>query len=178
MLLTNAGEDMQSVSHAKLLKQEVIHVGLIALLFVGLILIVAFRRISLLVMTLLPLLCSVWITLGIIGFLGIELNFLTFSVIPILLGIGIDDGLHIMARYRKEENLPLVLRETGSGLITTSLTTTFVFISFCFAENQAVREFGLVASIGIMICLLASLHLLPSIINLTLFVQRKPSNAR
>lgn len=137
--------------------------GTLALVLVALILVVAFRKASWVVMTLLPLICSVWITLGIIGFLGIELNFLTLSITPILFGIGIDDGIHITERYRKERSIPLVLRESGSGLSATTLTTAVGFLSFCFSENDAVREFGFVAALGIGICLLASLHLLPSI---------------
>lgn len=155
------GEGMQSVSHAKLLKREVIQVGSIALALVTLLIGLAFKRPSSIVMTLLPLVASVWITLGMTGFLGIELNFLTLSITPILLGIGIDDGLHIMERYRREASIRIVLEETGSGITATSLTTSFAFLSFCFAEYEVVRDFGWVASIGIGLCLFASLHLLP-----------------
>lgn len=158
-----AGEGVHSENHAQFLKREVAQAGTLALVLVALILVVAFRKASWVVMTLLPLICSVWITLGIIGFLGIELNFLTLSITPILFGIGIDDGIHITERYRKERSIPLVLRESGSGLSATTLTTAVGFLSFCFSENDAVREFGFVAALGIGICLLASLHLLPSI---------------
>lgn len=158
-----AGEGIGSESHANLLKKEVIQAGSIALILVTLLLTVAFRKPSSIALTLLPLLCSVWITLGVTGFLGYELNFLTLSVTPILLGIGIDYGIHIMERYRKEGSVRVVLKETGSGLTATSLTTAFAFLSFCFSESPAVREFGIVASIGLGICLLASLHLLPCI---------------
>lgn len=141
----------------------------LALVQVALILAIAFKKASWVVMTLLPLICSVWITLGVIGFLGIELNFLTLSITPILLGIGIDDGIHITERHRKERSIPLVLRESGSGLSATTLTTAVGFLSFCFSENDAVREFGMAAAIGIGVCLLASLHLLPCI-----FRSRRP----
>jgi len=155
------GEGMQSVGHANLLKREVVQVGSIALIWVILLIALAFKRLSSVVITLLPLLASVWITLGVIGFLGIEINFLTLSVIPILLGIGIDDGLHMMERYRKEGTIHVVLKETGAGLTATTLTTAFAFLSFCLAENDVLRDFGSVAAIGIGLCLLASLHLLP-----------------
>ncbi len=46
---------------------------------------------------------------------AIELNFLRLSITPILLGIGVDDGLHMMECYRKEGALHMVLKETGSG---------------------------------------------------------------
>jgi predicted RND superfamily exporter protein len=164
-----AGEGIGSESHANILKREVIQAGSIALVMVTLLLTIAFRKPSSIVMTLLPLLCSVWITLGVTGFLGYELNFLTLSVTPILLGIGIDYGIHIMERYRKERSISMVLKETGSGLTATSLTTAFAFLSFSFSESPAVREFGIVASIGLGICLLASLHLLPCI-----FESRRP----
>lgn len=158
-----AGEGIGSERHANLLRREVTQAGALALVMVALLLAIAFRKTSWVVITLLPLVCSVWITLGIIGFLGIELNFLTLSITPILIGIGIDDGIHITERYRKERSIPLVLRESGSGLSATTLTTAVGFLSFCFSENDAVREFGFVAALGIGICLLASLHLLPSI---------------
>jgi len=161
------GEGMQSVSHAHLLKREVLQVGLIALFWVAFILALAFRKLSLLAMTLLPLLSSVWLTLGIVGYLGIEMNFLTLSLTPILLGIGIDDGLHIMDRFRRGDSLRTLLKETGSGLTATSFTTAFAFLSFCIAENEVVREYGFVAALGIGICLLASLHLLPCIFSLS-----------
>jgi predicted RND superfamily exporter protein len=68
-----------------------------------------------------------------------------------------------MERYRKERSICVVLKETVPGLTATRLTTAFAFLSFCFSENPAVREFGMIASIGLGICLLASLHLLPCI---------------
>lgn len=158
-----AGEGVHSENHAQFLKGEVVQAGTLALIFVGLILILAFRKPSWVALTLLPLVCSVWITLGVIGFLGIELNFLTLSITPILLGIGIDDGIHIMERYRRERSIPVVLKESGSGISATTLTTAAAFLSFCFSGNEAVREFGMVAALGIGLCLLASLHLLPCI---------------
>ncbi len=159
-----AGNGLQSVSHAHLLKREVIQIGSIALAWISILILLAFRRPSSVVMTLLPLLASVWITLGITGFLGIEINFLTLSIMPILLGIGIDDGIHVMERYRREGSIHLVLKETGAGLTATTLTTAFAFLSFCIAGNDAVRDFGLVAAVGIILCLLASLHLLPCLL--------------
>lgn len=159
-----SGEGMNSASHADRLKTEIRQDTLLALAFVTLLLCLALRKPIPVILALLPLMASVWITVGLMGFLNIEINFLTLSIIPILLGIGIDDGLHIVERYRKEGDVNHVLKETGSGLTATTLTTTCAFLSFSFAENETVREFGWAATIGIVICLLASLHLLPCLI--------------
>lgn len=86
---------------------------------------------------LIPLGCGLAAALGLMGLLGIELNVLTLAVAPILVGLCLDDGVHILEALERGE----------------SALAAFQF--------HSVRELGLVVSFGILAALLAALHLVP-----------------
>ena len=94
------------------------------------------------------------------------------SVLPMIIGIGIDDGIHLVQRYRylrarfngRPRNL---VRETfsvtGTGVALTSLTTMIAFGSLGFSENRGLASIGILAFIGVGSCLLASVSVLPAL---------------
>jgi predicted RND superfamily exporter protein len=69
------------------------------------------------------------------------------------------------------DKLGLIYKETGRSLILTSLTTGVAFGSIAFAEHRGLAGMGLLLTIGVASCLLASLFLLPAI--LSLFLNKK-----
>ena len=95
------------------------------------------------------------------GLLGIELNILTLAIAPLLIGLGVDDGIHMVDRLARGESAEQVIRETGPAMTITTLTTISGFACLGLATFRGVRELGLVAAFGLVVCLLASLHLVP-----------------
>jgi uncharacterized membrane protein YdfJ with MMPL/SSD domain len=96
----------------------------------------------------------------------VRLNFVNFVVLPITFGIGVDYAINVVQRWRLEGGAPgslaRALRETGGAVALCSLTTIIGYGSLLVADNQALRGFGLLASVGEVACLTAALVALPA----------------
>ena len=125
-----------------------------------------FRRPLWVGMALCPLLGGVAYMLGLSALLGIELNPANAVVVPLILGIGIDDGIHIVHRYRERKDVGAAVKLTGRAVIMTSLTTMVGFGSLSTSHFPALASLGHIALLGIGSCLLTSLLLLPSLLML------------
>jgi predicted RND superfamily exporter protein len=115
-------------------------------------------------MALTPLLSGVAYMLGASALLGIDLNPANAVAIPLILGIGIDDGIHIVHRYRERKDVGQAVKLTGRAVIMTSLTTMVGFGSLSTSHFPALASLGQLALLGIGGCLLTSLLLLPSLL--------------
>lgn len=115
-------------------------------------------------MALTPLLAGVAYMLGASALLGIELNPANAVAVPLILGIGIDDGIHIVHRYREKKDVGQAVKLTGRAVIMTSLTTMVGFGSLSTSHFPALASLGQLALLGIGSCLLTSLLLLPSLL--------------
>jgi len=137
-------------------------------LSVFLLLIVHFRNVRKATVAVIPVLCSVVWTLGTMQLLGIPLNFLNILVIPLLLGLGIDDGVHILQRYYEggRRDLESAVEQSGRAIVVTSLTTMLAFATISFASFPGVRQIGIVAVIGVGYALVASVFLVPALLQL------------
>lgn len=102
----------------------------------------------------------VWMT-GLMGLLGLKINILNIMAIPLIVGIGIDDGVHLLHRWHIEKDIYHVFASTGKAVTITSLTTMLSFGSLVFATYRGFGSFGLALFIGTGMCLLASVLILP-----------------
>ena len=156
-----AGDAVRGATHTATLKRDIGRATAIALGLVGIILVARFRRLSLIALCLVPLVCGISAALGLMGLLGIELNILTLAIAPLLIGLGVDDGIHMVDRLARGESPAQVIRETGPAMTITTFTTITGFACLGLATFRGVRELGLVAAFGLVVCLGASLHLVP-----------------
>ena len=134
---------------------------ILSLLLVLGILAVEFRRVYHVALCLLPAICGIGSAFIVMGLLQIELNLLTLAIAPIILGIGIDDGIHIVQRLRRGDDIDQLFRETGSIMTMTTLTTVSAFACLGIASFDGIRELGLIGAVALSMCLIASLHLVP-----------------
>ncbi len=107
----------------------------------------------------------VWLG-GIVGTLGLKLNFMNFVALPITLGIGTEYAANIWARMRADgvARVRTVIAETGSAVALCSLTTIIGYSSLLLSRNRALRSFGLLADLGEITCLMAALVALPALV--------------
>ncbi len=111
---------------------------------------------------------SVW-TVGIMRLLDIHFNLANLVILPLIIGIGVVNGVHIVHRYREEpdQGTTVLSKSTGRAVILSSLTTMIGFGSMMVAEHQGVYSLGQVLTIGVGSCLLASITVLPAILKLS-----------
>jgi predicted exporter len=124
-----------------------------------------FRRPLPFLLALLPLACGFVLTLGGMKAFGIRMNFMNAVVLPMILGIGVDNGIHLVHRWRTERAAGRGWREAllGAGLpiVMSAATTIWGFGSLVLTDNPGLRSIGWVAILGIGSCMLTALLVLP-----------------
>ncbi len=115
-----------------------------------------------------PLALGVFWMVGLMNLTGMMLTIMNVMVLPIIIGIGIDDGVHIMHRWRNEGNsrIRTVFSSTGKAIFLTSLTTILAFGSMVFSVFRGFASFGGAMSIGVGTCFLTTVIMLPGIFGL------------
>ncbi|RZP08195.1 MAG: hypothetical protein EVA35_04095 [Candidatus Poseidoniales archaeon] len=127
----------------------------------------------------LPTLCSVWITLGIIGFTDYEVTMTVIIVGPIVLALGVSYGLHITNRYAEatgtpREKMAIALNSTGRAVFLSAVTTVIGFISLTFTPMAPIKTVGFSLAGGIVVVYIMTMIMVP---NLTMMLDlKKPSH--
>ena len=140
-------------------------IGAIAIL---LFLLIDFRSIKYTILAIIPLASGAIWMVGLMAAFGIKFNFVNFMCLPLILGIGIDDGVHVLHRYSREGkgSVPLLLKYTGRAILLTSLTTMIGFGSMGLASHRGTASMGQVLFLGVGACFISSAFLLPAIITI------------
>ncbi|MBN1808060.1 MAG: MMPL family transporter [Planctomycetes bacterium] len=88
---------------------------------------------------------------------GFKFNYINVIVLPAIIGIGIDSGIHLVHRYAEDGEVGPSVELTGRALMMTSLTTMLGFGSLIISRYRGIKSLGMVASLGVFACLVASL---------------------
>ena len=103
---------------------------------------------------------------GMLGTLNIDLNPANLIVLPLVLGIGVDDGVHVIHDFRNQTARYRTSSSTINAIVLTSLTSMIGFGSMMVASHRGLSSVGLVLVIGVGSCLFISLVTLPAILTL------------
>jgi predicted RND superfamily exporter protein len=161
----------------RLIKADGVRLLLVAAAVVLVFLLIDFRRPLRTLLVFSPLVVGMMAFAGAIRAFGIELNMFNMVVLPSIIGIGIDNAVHIYHRYEVEGpgSVPLVIRNTGAAAMLASLTTAVGFGSALISHHMGLRTMGMVAVIGIGATFVAAVLFFP--IGLTL-IERLRSGGR
>lgn len=108
---------------------------------------------------------------------GQLLNLVNIAVIPLVIGMGIDYGIHIVHRYHLEQDIEKVYRYTGKGVLLCALTTMIGFGSLGLVGRfGSVNSMGRLLFIGITACLLTTIFILPALLAFNRKRTEPPSN--
>ena len=136
--------------------------------------IILFRSIRLSLISILPNIIPLMAAAAIMGYAGIKLRPSTAMTFSIALGIAVDDTIHFLARFRQEltktKDVAIAISNsilsTGKAIIGTTLVLCMGFFVLYFSELVPNHEFGILATIILLIALVGSLFLLPVLLNL------------
>lgn len=158
------GADLRALAGADLRS-----LGGIALGVILLVLLISFRgSVGFSALALLPVALGTLWSLGLWSAAGRPLDLVTLAILPIILGIGLDDGLHALHALRREPDRGVVaaLVEVGRAMILTTATTCVAFGSLAGSSIPGLRSAGILVSLGVLGCLLATLVALPAVVGL------------
>lgn len=120
------------------------------------------RDVRLALLALMPTALGIALMLGSMRALGIAFNPLNVMALPVVIGIGEDNAVHLLHRLLEERgDLARALAGTGRGLLLTSGTTVASFIALSFASHQGLATFAQALALGVASTLAMSLLVLP-----------------
>jgi predicted RND superfamily exporter protein len=105
----------------------------------------------------LSLLFALAATIATLKLAGFRINLLNAMAFPLILGVGVDYGLHLLLAMREKGDLHENLSTVLKPVIICGLTTMTGFGSLIFANNPALSGLGLVCAVGVFWCLVTSL---------------------
>jgi hypothetical protein len=135
-----------------------------ALLAIIVMLVLLFRSLQMAMLALIPLVVGTGLTVNLMWLLNLPFNQANVLFVPLILGEGIEFGIIILARWRQEESARAITlpASTAKGVALAALTTTLGFGSLMVSGHQGTFSLGLLATVGSLSVLLASLSILPA----------------
>jgi uncharacterized protein len=141
-----------------------------AITLIAVILFLLWRRVEPVLLVIAPLVLSNTLTVGSMTLFGFSFNFVNIVVIPLLLGIGVDSGIHLvhraesLARDGRVEHL--LSSTTARAVFYSALTTTVSFGTLALSSHRGVSSLGTVLTVGMLLTVTSNLVVLPALIAL------------
>lgn len=156
---------------SKKIQDELVQFTILALLIAAVILYIFFRSAKTVLFILLIVIATVIFMFGTITLLGYKITILTGILPPLLIVIGVENSIFLLNKYYNEylihgnkiKALSRVIRRIGAANLLTNATTAAGFAAFTVTGNELLVDFGVVASINILVSFLFSLFLIPII---------------
>jgi len=125
-----------------------------------------FRNWRITLLVLMPIVFAIVVTFGLLRLMGHPFSFMSVTAIPLIIGIGIDNGIHLVRRYLESASNSIldVAKASGAALIQSNLTTIIGFGALLTATFPPLAEMGLVTSVGVAFTLVGGLWIIPAAI--------------
>jgi predicted RND superfamily exporter protein len=145
---------------------------LIAFGVIGAMMCLVFRSVKTGIISMLPNLSPVVLTLGVMGWVGILLDYNKVLIAAVAIGIAVDDTIHLMMRYNHEfqENgdyeqaLRASIEDVGRAVFITSVALVLGFLVFTFSVMDSTASFGVLLATTIAVALVANFLLMPALV--------------
>jgi len=151
-----------------LFQSQILTLGFV-FLAIMLMFLVLFHSVKTAVTAIIPILASTCIILGLMGWFGIPLDLMTITIAAITVGIGVDDTIHYVHRFRHEfavdgnywAAIERCHRSIGRAIYYTSVTIMLGFSILVLSRFIPTIYFGVLTSLAMLIALLANMTILP-----------------
>lgn len=168
-----------------IVQRDTVRAGAVALIGVMLVLYALFRSARAVLILLVPLTFGVVWSLAATYLIIGDLNVMTSMISTVVMGAGIDAGIHFFLRARKErrehendEAIRLAFRNLVVPLLVASSTTVGAFTIMATSDFPAFAEFGVISAMGVALCLAAMVTVLPALSCLVGIKRAKPPRLR
>lgn len=146
--------------------KEIFTIGGILLTIIIAILLGHFRSIKYTIYAIIPLILTLIFTVGTMNLIGLKFNMLNFLSLLLIIGIGIDDGVHILHHHKSGmKKTEYLFASVGRAILLTTLTTICGFGSLVFSSYRGIASLGASLSIGVMYALIMTVIVLPLLLN-------------
>lgn len=146
-------------------------ITLISMILVGIVVFITFKSFAKGMLPMIVVMNALLWTMGISGYLNLTITVVTMVAAAMIMGLGIDFGIHIVHNYYKKKKKPgdkkaliEVMRELLRAMVGASLTTIAGFLALLFGILPAMKTLGIILAIGILNTLIGAIFLLPVVI--------------
>jgi hypothetical protein len=164
------GTTVTTFEYLRVLKDGYTRAALYAVIGAAGLALVTFRALGPALLALVPLaLGTVW-TLGLMGWLGVPFNAANLLLLPLIVGVVIDNGIYLMHRVRErregaDARVPLA-PSAAKAITLASLTNIAGFGSLMLSSHRGIWSLGFVVALGVLCLWIASVTTLPSLLRL------------
>lgn len=160
------GNPLQAYEASREMKQSFEQSALYSLVIITVVLWLDFRSLWYCFLAAFPLLVSMVQTFGLLAWINQPLNPANMIALPLIMGIGIDYGVHIVHNYLEQDRNYRMSPATALAVTVDALTTIIGFGSLLIASHCGLQSLGRVLTLGITICTVVSLLVLPAFLTL------------
>jgi predicted RND superfamily exporter protein len=154
-----------------LYESQILTLGVV-MLAIMLMFLLLFRSLKIAIICIIPNAIAAAFVLGIMGWLGIPLDIMTITIAAISVGIGVDNTIHYMHRFKREfprfgnyrETMFFCHNSIGRAMYFTSMTIVAGFSILALSNFIPTIVFGLLTSLAMLVALVGSLTLLPQLL--------------
>lgn len=167
-----AGSINTKINEYSTLMNDLKMAGLISFCGIFLLILVYFKKLTSVLFLFIPLSMGILISFGLSSYFISSLNIVTSFLFSILLGLGIDIGIHLLARYEEDriagltqlKALEHIFYKTGRSATIAALTTCGTFFILILNDFRGFSEFGWIAGIGLLTILVTYLFFFPALL--------------
>jgi len=160
------GTPVQLYVYESVLKESYEQAAWYSLAAISIMVLFHFRSVTAMILALIPVaIGTLWLA-GLMGWAGVPVNLANIMTLPLVIGIGVTNGIQILNRYSEEGTPSILSRSTGKAVLVSGLTAIAGFGSLILAQHRGIRSLGIIMSIGIATCMIAALTFLPALLNL------------
>jgi hopanoid biosynthesis associated RND transporter like protein HpnN len=160
------GTPVQLLEYESLLKDSYVQASWYSLIAITILVLLHFRSLLAVILALLPVAIGTMWLAGVMGVTGIAFNLANIMTLPLVIGIGVTNGIQVLNRYAEERTPGILSRSTGKAVLVSGLTAIAGFGSMILAQHRGIHSLGCVMAIGIATCMIAGLTFLPAMLNL------------
>jgi hypothetical protein len=160
------GTPVQLYEYETLLKDSYVNAAWYSLAAIALMVFFHFRSLGAVILSLLPVVIGTLWLAGLMGWFGIPINLANIMTLPLVIGIGVTNGIHILNRFAEERTPGILSRSTGKAVLVSGLTAIAGFGSLILAKHRGIYSLGCLMATGIATCMIAGLTFLPALLNL------------
>jgi predicted RND superfamily exporter protein len=142
--------------------------AILTIILVFIVLTLDFKHAGYALIAMLPLVAGASWMIGLMQLYGLQLDLMNVMALPLILGIGIDDGVHAVHRWRLEghKSAFIVFSSTGKAILLTSLTTMLAFGSMMFSPFRGYASLSYALIFGVGACFLTTVIIIPACMGL------------
>ena len=137
----------------------------IAIVVISLLLVVLLRRVVTVLLVLAPIFLAALLTVAATVVLGVQFNFANVIVLPLLFGLGVAGGLHMVLRARQSTPGRVLATSTPRAVLFSALTTVGSFGALAASSHRGTASMGLLLTVAIGLTILCTLVVLPALLH-------------